>query len=83
MNYLFLDNSEAYRKGIYDIVDEGDANANDTLPIPSSLQTTIKKYRSACSTLYIKGSDQELHELQKILETFDFHIVVIGDTKYS
>lgn len=49
-----LDNDEAYRKGIYDIVDEGDANANDTLPIPDALQTTVKKYRrSFCSTYYI------------------------------
>ena len=79
-----LDNDEAYRKGIYDIVDEGDANANDTLPIPDALQTTVKKYRrSFCSTYYIKGSDQQLNELQNFLETFDFHIVAIGDTSFD
>lgn len=79
-----LDNEEAYRKGIYDIVDEGDADANDTLPIPNALQTTVKKYRSSCcSTYYIKGSDQQLNELQNFLETFDFHIIVIGDTSFD
>ena len=79
-----LDNEEAYLKGVYDIVDEGDAIANDTLLIPDSLQTTAKKYRSnTCSTFYIKGSDQELNELQNYLETFDFHIVAIGDTSFD
>lgn len=79
-----LDNDEAYRKGIYDIVDEGDANAKDTSLIPDALQTTVKKYRSSCcSTYYIKGSDQQLNELQNFLETFDFHIVAIGDTSFD
>ena len=79
-----LDNDEAYRKSIYDIVDEGDANARDTSLIPDALQTAVKKYRSSCcSTLYIKGSDQQLNELQNFLETFDFHIVVIGDTSFD
>nr|WP_297933203.1 hypothetical protein [uncultured Lachnoclostridium sp.] len=79
-----LDNDEAYRKGIYDIVDEGDASAMDTLLIPDTLQTTAKKYRSsACSTYYIKGSDQQLNELQNFLETFDFHIIAIGDTSFD
>ena len=36
-----LDNEEEYLKGIYDIVDEGDANVKDTLPIPDALQTTV------------------------------------------
>ena len=78
-----LDNEEEYLKGIYDIVDEGDANARDTSLIPDALQTAVKKYRSWCSTLYIKGSDQQLNELQNFLETFDFHIVVIGDTSFD
>ena len=79
-----LDNEEEYLKGIYDIVDEGDANVKDTLPIPDALQTTVKKYRSSsCSTYYIKGSDQQLNELQNFLETFDFHIVAIGDTSFD
>lgn len=65
-------------------VDEGDANARDTSLIPDALQTAVKKYRSSCcSTLYIKGSDQQLNELQNFLETFDFHIVVIGDTSFD
>ncbi len=79
-----LDNEEEYLKGVYDIVDEDDAIANDTLLIPDSLQTTAKKYRSnTCSTFYIKGSDQKLNELQNYLETFDFHIVAIGDTSFD
>lgn len=79
-----LDNEEEYRKGIYDIVDEGDANAKDTSLIPDALQTTVKKYRSStCSTEYIKGSDQQLNELQNFLKTFDFHIIVIGDTSFD
>ena len=79
-----LDNEEEYLKGIYDIVDEGDANARDTSLIPDALQTAVKKYRSSFySTYYIKGSDQQLNELQNFLETFDFHIVVIGDTSFD
>lgn len=79
-----LVNEEEYEKGIYDIVDEGDANARDTSLIPDALQTAVKKYRSSCcSTLYIKGSDQQLNELQNFLETFDFHIVVIGGTSFD
>lgn len=79
-----LDNEEEYEKGIYDIVDEGDANARDTSLIPDALQTAVQKYRSyCCSTLYIKGSDQQLNELQNFLETFDFHIVAIGDTSFD
>lgn len=78
-----LDNEEEYLKGIYDIVDEGDANARDTSLIPDALQTAVKKYRSFYSTYYIKGSDQQLNELQNFLETFDFHIVVIGDTSFD
>lgn len=78
-----LDNEEEYLKGIYDIVDEGDANARDTSLIPDALQTAVKKYRSCCSTLYIKGSDQQLNELQNFLETFNFHIVVIGNTSFD
>lgn len=79
-----LDNEEEYLKGIYDIVDEGDANARDTSLIPDALQTAVKKYRSSFySTYYIKESDQQLNELQNFLETFDFHIVVIGDTSFD
>lgn len=79
-----LDNEEEYLKGIYDIVDEGDANARDTSLIPDALQTAVKKYRSSCcSTLYIKGSDQKMNKLQDFLETFDFHIVAIGDTSFD
>ena len=79
-----LDNEEEYLKGIYDIVDEGDAIARDTSLIPDALQTAVQKYRSyCCSTLYIKGSDQQLNELQNFLETFDFHIVAIGDTSFD
>ena len=79
-----LDNEEEYLKRIYDIVDEGDANARDTSLIPDALQTAVKKYRSSFySTYYIKGSDQQLNELQNFLETFDFHIVVIGDTSFD
>ena len=71
-------------KGHFITVDEGDANARDTSLIPDALQTAVKKYRSSCcSTLYIKGSDQQLNELQNFLETFDFHIVVIGDTSFD
>lgn len=36
-----LDNEEEYLKGIYDIVDEGDANARDTSLIPDALQTAV------------------------------------------
>ena len=79
-----LDNEEEYLKGIYDIVDEGDANARDTSLIPDALQRAVKKYRSSFySTYYIKGSDQQLNELQNFLETFDFHIVVIGNTSFD
>ena len=79
-----LDNEEEYLKGIYDIVDEGDANARDTSLIPDALQTAVKKYCSSFySTYYIKGSDQQLNELQNFLEIFDFHIVVIGDTSFD
>ncbi len=81
---LKLDNEEAYRKGVYDIVDEDATKSNITLPIPNSLQTVAEKYRSTtCSTLYIKGSAQEMNELQKYLETFDFHIVAVGDTSFD
>lgn len=79
-----LDNEEEYLKGIYDIVDEGDANARDTSLIPDALQTAVKKYRSSFrTTLYIKGSNQKMNKLQDFLETFDFHIVAIGDTSFD
>lgn len=79
-----LDNDEEYEKGIYSIVAEDKYTTDGLLPIPNSLQEKVKKYRSSCcSTLYIKGSDQQLNELQNFLETFDFHIVVIGDTSFD
>ena len=79
-----LDNEEEYEKGIYSIVAEDKNTTNGLLPIPNSLQEKVKKYRSSFrTTLYIKGSDQQLNELQNFLETFDFHIVVIGDTSFD
>lgn len=79
-----LDNEEEYEKGIYSIVAEDKYTTDGLLPIPNSLQEKVKKYRSSFrTTLYIKGSDQQLNELQNFLETFDFHIVVIGDTSFD
>lgn len=79
-----LDNDEEYEKGIYSIVAEDKYTTDGLLPIPNSLQEKVKKYRSSFrTTLYIKGSDQQLNELQNFLETFDFHIVVIGDTSFD
>ena len=79
-----LDNEEEYEKGIYSIVAEDKYTTDGLLPIPNSLQEKVKKYRSKFrTTLYIKGSDQQLNELQNFLETFDFHIVVIGDTSFD
>lgn len=79
-----LDNEEEYEKGIYSIVAEDKNTTNGLLPIPNSLQEKVKKYRSSFrTTLYIKGSDQQLNELQNFLKTFDFHIVVIGDTSFD
>ena len=47
-------------------------------------QEKVKKYRSSFrTTLYIKGSNQKMNKLQDFLETFDFHIVVIGDTSFD
>lgn len=79
-----LDNEEEYEKGIYSIVAEDKYTTNGSLPIPNSLQEKVKKYRSSfCVTLYIKGSNQKMNKLQDFLETFDFHIVVIGDTSFD
>lgn len=79
-----LDNDEEYEKGIYSIVAEDKNTTDGSLPIPNSLQEKVKKYRSSFhTTLYIKGSDQQLNELQNFLETFDFHIVVIGNTSFD
>lgn len=79
-----LDNDEEYEKGIYSIVAEDKNTTDGSLPIPNSLQEKVKKYhRRFCTTLYIKGSDQQLDELQNFLETFDFHIVVIGNTSFD
>ena len=79
-----LDNEEEYEKGIYSIVAEDKDTTNGSLPIPNSLQEKVKKYRSSSyTTLYIKGSNQKMNKLQDFLETFDFHIVVIGDTSFD
>lgn len=79
-----LDNEEEYEKGIYSIVAEDKNTTNGLLPIPNSLQEKVKKYRSSFrTTLYIKGSNQKLNKLQDFLETFDFHIVAIGDTSFD
>ena len=79
-----LDNEEEYEKGIYSIVAEDKNTTNGLLPIPNSLQEKVKKYRSSFrTTLYIKGSNQKMNKLQDFLETFDFHIVVIGDTSFD
>ena len=79
-----LDNEEEYEKGIYSIVAEDKHTMNGSLPIPNSLQEKVKKYlSSSCGTLYIKGSKQKRNKLQDFLETFDFHIVVIGDTSFD
>ena len=79
-----LDNDEEYEKGIYSIVAEDKNTTDGSLPIPNSLQEKVKKYhRRFCTTLYIKGSDRQLNELQNFLETFDFHIVVIGNTSFD
>ena len=79
-----LDNEEEYEKGIYSIVAEDKYTTDGLLPIPNSLQEKVKKYRSSFrTTLYIKGSDQQLNELQNFLETFAFHIVAIGDTSFD
>lgn len=79
-----LDNEEEYEKGIYSIVAEDKYTTDGLLPIPNSLQEKVKKYRSSFrTTLYIKGSNQKMNKLQDFLETFDFHIVVIGDTSFD
>lgn len=79
-----LDNEEEYEKGIYSIVAEDKNTTNGLLPIPNSLQEKVKKYRSSFrTTLYIKGSNQKMNKLQDFLETFDFHIVAIGDTSFD
>lgn len=79
-----LDNEEEYEKGIYSIVAEDKNTTDGSLPTPNSLQEKVKKYhRRFRTTLYIKGSDQQLNELQNFLETFDFHIVVIGNTSFD
>ena len=79
-----LDNEEEYEKGIYSIVAEDKDTTNGSLPIPNSLQEKVKKYRSSSyTTLYIKGSNQKMNKLQDFLETFDFHIVAIGDTSFD
>lgn len=79
-----LDNEEEYEKGIYSIVAEDKYTTDGLLPIPNSLQEKVKKYRSSFrTTLYIKGSNQKMKKLQDFLETFDFHIVVIGDTSFD
>ena len=79
-----LDNEEEYEKGIYRIVAEDKNTTNGLLPIPNSLQEKVKKYRSSFrTTLYIKGSNQKMNKLQDFLETFDFHIVAIGDTSFD
>ena len=79
-----LDNEEEYEKGIYSIVAEDKNTTNGLLPIPNSLQEKVKKYRSSFRTaLYIKGSNQKMNKLQDFLETFDFHIVAIGDTSFD
>ena len=79
-----LDNEEEYEKGIYSIVAEDKYTTDGLLPIPNSLQEKVKKYRSSFrTTLYIKGSNQKMNKLQDFLETFDFHILVIGDTSFD
>lgn len=79
-----LDNEEEYEKGIYSIVAEDKYTTDGLLPIPNSLQEKVKKYRSSFrTTLYIKGSNQKMNKLQDFLETFDFHIVAIGDTSFD
>ena len=79
-----LDNEEEYLKGIYSIVAEDKDTTDGLLPIPNSLQEKVKKYRiSFRTTLYIKGSNQKMNKLQDFLETFDFHIVAIGDTSFD
>lgn len=79
-----LDNEEEYEKGIYSIVAEDKDTTDGLLPIPNSLQEKVKKYRSSFrTTLYIKGSNQKMNKLQDFLETFDFHIVAIGDTSFD
>ena len=79
-----LDNEEEYEKGIYSIVAEDKYTTDGLLPIPNSLQEKVKKYRSSFrTTLYIKGSNQKMNKLQDFLETFGFHIVVIGDTSFD
>ena len=79
-----LDNEEEYEKGIYSIVAEDKDTTDGLLPIPNSLQEKVKKYRiSFRTTLYIKGSNQKMNKLQDFLETFDFHIVAIGDTSFD
>lgn len=79
-----LDNEEEYLKGIYSIVAEDKDTTDGLLPIPNSLQEKVKKYRiSFRTTLYIKGSNQKMNKLQDFLETFDFHIVAVGDTSFD
>lgn len=79
-----LDNEEEYLKGIYSIVAEDKDTTDGLFPIPNSLQEKVKKYRiSFRTTLYIKGSNQKMNKLQDFLETFDFHIVAVGDTSFD
>ena len=79
-----LDNEEESEKGIYSIVAEDKNTTNGLLPIPNSLQEKVKKYLSSFrTTLYIKGSNQKMNKLQDFLETFDFHIVAIGETSFD